>query len=435
MAANSTSKRKYEKPRPDFPLSIHQGSGYWCRKVHGRVYYFGKVADDPKGVAALKQWLDEKDDLFAGREPRLKVEGALVVGDLCNRFLAVKESLRDNGELSPRTFLSYHSTCAIVVKVLGRNRAVTDIMPDDLRKLRGKLAETRGLVALRNAITRVRSIFKFAFDEGLIDKPVRYGQGFNKPSKEKIDIARESRRARDGEQMFEADELRAILAKCKNPLRAMVLLGANCAFGQTDIANLPTRAVNLETGWVDFGRTKTGVARKIPLWPETIEAIREWLPVRPKAKQPEDGPLLFITRRGAKFLRLNADGHHIDGIGQEFGKVIKKLELARPRRAFYSLRHGFETIGGETGDQVAVDKIMGHKDGSMAAHYRERISDDRLRRVTDFVRAWLFDLGDDGEKAPAPDSGSQRVANSPDSCDPPECNETENGRPRLRIVG
>ena len=62
-------RRRFKKPRPDFPLSIHQGSGYWCRKVKDRVYYFGKVADDPKGVAVLELWLEQKDDLLAGREP------------------------------------------------------------------------------------------------------------------------------------------------------------------------------------------------------------------------------------------------------------------------------------------------------------------------------------------------------------------------------
>lgn len=49
-------------------------------------YYFGKVDDDPKGDAALRKWLDEKDDLLASRTPRAKTEG-LTVGELCDRFI------------------------------------------------------------------------------------------------------------------------------------------------------------------------------------------------------------------------------------------------------------------------------------------------------------------------------------------------------------
>ena len=58
---------------------------------------------------------------------------------------------------------------------------------------------------------------------------------------------------------------------------------------------------------------------------------------------------------------------------------------------FYTLRHCFETVGGNAKDQVAVDAIMGHADQSMAAAYREGVSDDRLMAVTNCVQTWLFD--------------------------------------------
>ena len=69
--------------------------------------------------------------------------------------------------------------------------------------------------------------------------------------------------------------------------------------------------------------------------------------------------------------------------------IRKPLELKRPGLNFYALRHTFETIAGESMDQVAVNHIMGHVDNSMAAAYRERISDDRLRAVVEMVRGWL----------------------------------------------
>jgi integrase len=74
----------------------------------------------------------------------------------------------------------------------------------------------------------------------------------------------------------------------------------------------------------------------------------------------------------------------------EFAKLIKGLNLHRPGLGFYALRHTFETIGGDARDQVAVDHIMGHARDDMASVYRERISDERLKAVTDHVHQWLF---------------------------------------------
>jgi integrase len=443
----STRSRKSVpgKPRPDFPLSIHKGTGYWCKKVRGRVYYFGKVADDPKGKDALELWLDQKDDLLAGREPRAKLADALNVEALCFKFLEHKEQLRDSGELNPRTYAGYYAACKTLAAVIGRRRLVTDVSPDDFRKLRAHFSKTRGVVALRNSMQAIRSIFKFAFDEGLIVAPVRYGQAFAKPKLDAVRAARNAHRLEHGDRMFEAAEIRMMLdgatmtndkgatvniAGAAQPLRAMILIAANCAFGQTDLSSLPTRAVDLEKGWIDFPRPKTAVARKCPLWPETIAAIRDWLPQRPKAKDPADSGLLFLTVRGARWVKSSQKGSPKDAVLQEFGKLMRRLGLKRSRVAFYALRHGFETIAGETADQVAVDAIMGHVPQGMAGAYRERIGDDRLRRVAEHVRGWLFSKPTGTPNGKTDDPSTSRTES--DSCAP--CDPHEPERERIREI-
>ena len=75
---------------------------------------------------------------------------------------------------------------------------------------------------------------------------------------------------------------------------------------------------------------------------------------------------------------------------KEFRKVITALGLHQNGLGFYALRHVFETIGGDSRDQVAVDAIMGHARDDMASHYRERIEDARLLAVVHHVHNWLF---------------------------------------------
>ena len=192
--------------------------------------------------------------------------------------------------------------------------------------------------------------------------------------------------------MFEPDELRTIIDAAGQPMKAIVLLAANCAFGATDIACLPKSAIDFETGWVEHARIKTGVPRRIPLWPETLEALQAALAVRPKPKAEADADLVFVTKYGHRWVKTNRNGTPADALGQEFAKLLKALGLKRPRVSFYAIRHGFQTIGEEVGE-TATRAIMGHVDASMSALYRERISDRRLRTVTDHVHDWLFGNG------------------------------------------
>ena len=113
------------KPRPDFPLFPH-ATGRWAKKVRGKLCYFGKTADDPKGEAALTLWTAQKDDLLAGRKPRTPGE-YLTVADLCNQFLSAKRTRADTGEISARSWGDYYATCDSVVTEFGRNRAVEDL--------------------------------------------------------------------------------------------------------------------------------------------------------------------------------------------------------------------------------------------------------------------------------------------------------------------
>lgn len=377
--AASTNQEKPRKPHRDFPLFPH-ATRRWAKKIRGKLHYFGPW-DDPQG--ALQRYLDQKDDLLAGRTPRGQKEGCSV-RDLVNRFLTTKRHLADTHELKERTFQDYHSSCGRVIDAFGKSRLVDDLLADDFEGLRTTLAKTRGPVALGNEIQRIRVLFKYAYDQGLIDRPMRYGQTFRRPSRKTLRLARNAK----GPRLFKRRELRAMIESAGPQVRAMILLGINCGLGNSDVGHLPLLAVDLERGWLRFPRPKTGVDRRCKLWPETVEALRVAIEKRPQPKSSVDADLVFITKRGQRWAHDRATSP----LSAETAKLLTKLGLKRPGLNFYALRHTFETIAGDRGDQVAVDFIMGHAPSSrdMGAVYRERVFDHRLVAVVKHVRRWLF---------------------------------------------
>ncbi|MFA7238156.1 MAG: site-specific integrase [Phycisphaeraceae bacterium] len=387
-STQSTPTGKPAKPHPDFPLFPH-ATKRWAKKVRGKLHYFGSWADGPD--AALSKWLEVKDDLLAGRTPRVKRDG-LTIAQLCNHFLTARKRKLDSGGMTAKSFDDYYRTCELLIAQVGRTRFVDDMQADDFGKLRAHIAKGRGPHSIHNHMRKINTVFKFAYDAELIDKPVRFGPEWVKPTPKDMRLARHA----TGLRLFEADELRRIIDKAAQPMRAMILLGINCAFGNTDVSELPQSAIDLAAGVIDYPRPKTGITRRAILWPETVEAIREAIQQRPTPHDEADNGLVFVTRFGERWVRMKQKTDSpaattIDNVGREMGKLLHALKLKRQGLNFYALRHTFQTVAEGIPDAPAIDRIMGHeKADDMATRYRERIDDDRLLAVIDHVHDWLF---------------------------------------------
>ncbi len=150
---------------------------------------------------------------------------------------------------------------------------MADLRPDDFEKIRAKMATNGGRSVSAMRSTGCRIVFNYASKSGLIDRPMVYGEGFRRPSKK---VLRKHRQAQ-GPKMFEADEIRRMLADAKQPLKSMILLGINCGYGNSDVGTLPLSALDIDGGWLTYGRPKTGIARRCHIWPETVASLREWM--------------------------------------------------------------------------------------------------------------------------------------------------------------
>ena len=105
--------------------------------------------------------------------------------------------------------------------------------------------------------------------------------------------------------------------------------------------------------------------------------------------------IFFESKRGRRWVRPTKSTdeskwtNRSDMLGKEFATLVKPLDV-NGGRGFYSLRHSFQTVAEESRDLPAVGHVMGHSDTSMAARYRERITDERLEAVAGTVHDWLF---------------------------------------------
>lgn len=350
-------------------------------KRRGHYFYFGTDKD-----RALAEFMRVKDDIEAGRpiRPATEASNGLTIADLCEHFMRSKETALETGELSRRTFEDYHATCKKLVDHFGGQVVVAEIRPSDLLALKAKWAKLWGVHKLGNEIARTRVVLNFGFNNDLLDKPVKLGD-FKRPAK----VAYRRRRAEVGPRLFTAEQLRTLLATAGDQLKAMILLGVNAGFGNHDCASLPITAIDWKSGWLDHSRPKTGIERRVPLWPETLAALRAVRDARKPPKDTAHKALLFLTKYGGPW-------HHDDDtarrapLSAEFRKMLEKAGMYREGLSFYSLRHVFQTVAESTGDGVAIKRIMGHADSSMSDTYREAFPDERLQRVVAAVHAWLF---------------------------------------------
>jgi integrase len=317
----------------------------------------------------------------------------ITIGELCEQFLYSKSVKRNAGDMVPHVLRRYATMCQRIKAMFGEMTAVENLKAMHFTRLRASLPSTWGPAVVGTFIQNTRTLFKFAYDSELIERPMRFGPDFCKPS---LRSYRKAHRLKSL-QMFEAEEIRSmlntlhgVLRRPSRPwgLRAMILLGVNCGFGNADCGRLPYSSLDLKSGWVTFPRPKTEADRRCPLWPETREAIERSLLERPEPRNPADADLVFLTKQGLPW----SDGGPSGALTKRLKWLMIRAGVRRLFRGFYGLRRTFRTVADEVSDSPATNLIMGHsqKSNDMGALYTQRISDERLQKVVAHVREWLW---------------------------------------------
>ncbi len=386
---NSSVGEKPSKPYSDFPLYAHN-SGRWAKKIRGRTHFFGKW-DCWK--SALNRYLDERDAIQAGRNPRKQQTNDPTLQELVNVYCDDCRKRVDANELTGRTLNDYTKSLKRLATIRSKFEQPSQWTPEDFADIKesfakpikrtsairggikGSQVKRRSATTVDIDIRAVKAFLSWCSASEFIPAP-RYGKSFRQSSEKQKRLKKEIAGPRD----IAASDVLAIVGKSSSCFKAIVLLGINGAFGAKDLAEVTIEDYQGE--WLNYARRKTGFARKVWLWPETRAAIDRCLAKRSRS---EGTQLLFVTKQGLPWMR----GSH-DAIGKNFLRVRSRAGVADG--TFYDLRRTFQTVAEECLDFPAVSHVMGHAAGSsdMSAKYRQRITDERIKRACEFVRTWLY---------------------------------------------
>jgi integrase len=367
-----------------FPLSRHS-TGQWRKKIHGHIYYFGTDRD-----AALARYVAERAGLEAGSPPEnFRRGGTVALADLCNAYLTARRRHVETGELLPSTWSYYRGVCKRLVSILSRDALVSSLKTSDFARLRTRAAKELGPRSLGSFVVIVRSVFKWGWENDVLANAVKFGSDFKPPGRRVVRLEGNGLR-----KTLTADECRRLIDAADLQMRAMIFLGLNCGYGPSDCSRLNRSDLDREPGWLSGPRVKTGIPRRCPLWAVTVEAVRAVGRVRPSPKHKADADAVFVTYKGNRWVRFRDRskegkiGSRMDSMGVAFAHLCDRCGIEVWGR-FYCLRRTHRTVADGARDQVAAGILMGHVDASMAGVYREKVEDDRLRAVADYVRAWL----------------------------------------------
>jgi len=147
------SKRKTRSDK--FPLTLH-ATGQYCKKIRGKVYYFGTDKQ-----IAHSRYLEQAADLHAGRRPKPEsINSSSSLRDLCNLYLCYQDSRAQIGEIKLRHFHDQISLLKDFVKFIGPNRLVSDVSTVDLQNYRSKLIRSaKSPNTINNRIAAVKSMY------------------------------------------------------------------------------------------------------------------------------------------------------------------------------------------------------------------------------------------------------------------------------------
>jgi len=357
------SKRKTRSDK--FPLTLHP-TGQYCKKIKGKVRYFGT-----NKKKALEKYLAQATYLHGAQSLAQKISnGKMTLKQLCDLYLRYQNSRVLVGDITAKHYNDLTYSLSRFMSFLGPGCRIENISTLDLQNYKRKLQSSYPSIDRQNLhIGLMKAMFHWARKNDVLDTIPN------------IDAISKDRVVHKEKYTFNKKQIRKLLSIADVKMKAMIWLGLNCGFGCTDCSRLKWEDLDFKNSRVELARSKTKIGRNLPLWPETIKALKEI---------PRSGALVFTISKDHPWIRTTATTNDngepkyiIDNrISTIFSRLMKKVRIQAPKgTGFYTLRRTAATMAARSGDPFAVQRLLGHVDLTMATRYVQDVSEQTDRVI------------------------------------------------------
>ena len=284
-------------PRKTDEPWLHQATGFWSKKVDGKLYRLDRdYRTAKKKLAELRKKLARE---AAGEDDWL---GASFL-KLCEEYLDDVKAKKE-----PATYTTNRYRLLRALKHLPSGLKVGEVRRIHLSQIERKLTGERSPTTVRDTLAAVQAVFGWAVRQDLIEhSPVA---GYQKPQ------------AQQRSRIITPHEFQCLLrAAWRNPpFRRLLIAMRRTGARPAEIRKLTWDMVYLEEGVWIIPRHKTITMQRqprpriIPL-PECIEKMCRWLKTRATADQPH----VFLNIRGRPFTK--------DGLAQTMDRTRTRAGL------------------------------------------------------------------------------------------------------------
>lgn len=409
-----------------YRIGWHPLGGY-CRKFAGdrSRTYFGKVSPFEAIKACEIEIKQREGGNVANPEPE---QENVTVREAINLFLTHLDNQLATGRIGASQRASYgHELLKFMLSVKGPDGQVIVDRDQDLgifckrnapdaifRPLRNAALD-RGISAADKSIVQIRRFLDWCSKtRKLVVGAPLYSDSFDAPTKREKDRAKRDVIDMEGIAYWQPDEIREIVAAAKESdihRYAQVLLTLNGGMGASDLSKLRDREVDWDRKCIRTKRGKTLVGRVVPLWPETIDAMRVSRAARPIPAGKEWSDLFFLTKKGRPLVQESIHPtdktrtQRTDSLRNWFylmlnGKDREKWKapasrlrhLKRHRGGYYTLRSVFTTLSmGHGQDRNLEAIVLGQQfDRPILEYYVRDDQRDKLVKVVEHVRRQIW---------------------------------------------